>query len=198
LPSGADSDTNDGRKHDSGQRQKGISMKHLSLLAAGIAAIAITAACSKGPEQRQPGMYETTAKITSLQLTGAPPEVQARANTQVGQSRSTSECLTAEQARDPLAQMRQMMAQQGATANCRFSDQTFSGGTIRVHATCPAAAGGSAEVSLEGSFTETTMQATMTMNAQGPASAAMPGVTGMRIVAESMSRRTGDCPGAAH
>src|SRR6476659_801950 len=124
-------------------------MKHISLLAAGIAAIAITAACSKGgPDQRQPGMYETTAKITSLQLTGAPPEVQARANTQVGQSRSTSECLTAEQARDPLSQMRQMMSQQGATANCRFSDQTFSGGTIRVHATCPAAAGGSAEVSL--------------------------------------------------
>jgi len=174
-------------------------MKQLIPLAAGVSAILVTA-CSgggNGPAQRQPGMWESKAKITSLQLTGAAPEMQARANSQVGQERSTSECLTPEQARDPLAQMRQMMSQQGATANCRFSDQTFAGGTIRVRASCPAAGGGSAEVSIEGNFTETTMQATMTMNAQGPASAAMPGVTGLRIVAETQARRTGDCPGGA-
>ena len=174
-------------------------MKQSVLLAAGVSAILI-AACSKGgngPAQRQAGMWETKAKVTSIQLTGAPPEIQARANSQVGQERTASECLTAEQARDPIAQMRQMMAQQGPTANCTFSDQVFSGGTIRVHGRCPAAGGGSAEIALDGSFTETTMQATMNVTAQGPASAQMPGVTGMRIAMETQSRRTGDCPGGA-
>lgn len=175
-------------------------MKKQSILLAASVAVILIAACSKGGNgtaQRQPGMWETKAKITSLQLTGAPAEVQARANTQVGQERTASECLTPEQARDPLAQMRQMMAQQGSTSNCTFSDQTFAGGIIRVHGTCPAAGGGSAEITLEGTFTETTMQATMNVNASGPASAAMPGVTGMRIAMETSGRRTGDCPGGA-
>jgi hypothetical protein len=172
-------------------------MKQLILLAAGVSVI-LVAGCSRGgPQQRQPGMWETRAKITSIQLTGAPAEIQARANSQVGQERTASECLTPEQARDPIAQMRSMMAQQGPTANCTFSDQVFSGGTIRVHGTCPAAGGGSAEIALDGTFTETTMQATMNVNAQGPASAQMPGVTGMRIAMETQSRRTGDCPGTA-
>ena len=176
-------------------------MKRLIVLAAGIAAITVTAACNRdggggaggGAAQRQPGQWESTAKVTAIQLTGAPPEIQARANSQVGQTRTGSECLTPEQARDPLAQMRRLMAQQGPTANCTFSDQVFSGGTIRIHGTCPAAGGGSAEIALDGTFTATTMQATMTVNAQGPASAAMPGVTGMRITAEMNGRRTGEC-----
>jgi hypothetical protein len=182
------------------KKKRGFPMKQSILLAAGVAAI-LVGACSKGGNgtaQRQPGMWETKAKITSLQLTGAPPEIQARANSQVGQERTASECLTPEQARDPVGQMRQMMAAQGSmAANCTFSDQTFAGGVIRVHGTCPAAGGGSAEINLEGTFTETTMQATMNVNASGPASAAMPGVTGMRIAMETQGRRTGECPGGA-
>ncbi len=175
---------------------------HLMSLTA-IATTALLVACSggdgnsaggNGPAQRQPGMWESTAKITQLQLTGGPPEVQARANSQVGQARTASECLTPEQARDPLAQMRRMMAQSGSTQNCTFSDQVFNGGVIRIRGRCPAAGGGSAEITLEGSFTETTMRATMNVNAQGPASAEMPGVTGMRIAMDMTGRRTGECP----
>jgi hypothetical protein len=175
-----------------------------SIHSAGLTALAATTmlvACSgggggNGPAQRQPGMWETKAKVTQLQITGAPPEMQARANAQIGQERTSSECLTAEQARDPLAQMRQMMSQQGATANCRFSDQVFAGGTIRIRASCPAAGGGSADIAVEGTFTETTMTATMTMNAQGPADPSAGGATGMRMTAETSGRRTGDCPGS--
>jgi hypothetical protein len=166
-----------------------------------LATTAILAACSgggggggNGPAQRQPGMWETKAKITQLQLTGAPAEIQARANSQVGQERSTSECLTPEQARDPLAQMRRMMAAQGATQNCTFSDQVFSGGTINIRGRCPAAGGGSAEIALTGTFTETTMTATMNVTAQGPADPSVGGATGMRLTAETSGRRTGECP----
>jgi hypothetical protein len=176
-------------------------MKRSIVLAAGIAAITVTAACNKdgggAAVQRQPGQWESTAKITTIQLTGAAPEIQARANSQVGQTHTGSECLTAEAARDPMAQMRQMMAQQGPAANCQFTDQVFAGGTIRIRATCPAAAGGSAELSVDGTYTATTMQATMSVNAQGPAAATMPGVTGMRLTMETTGRRTGECTGGA-
>jgi hypothetical protein len=52
-------------------------------------------------------------------------------------------------------------------------------------------------VSLEGSYTETTLEANLTMNAQGAANAAMPGVTGMNMAAEMRSRRVGDCTSPA-
>lgn len=169
-----------------------------------LATSAILAACSgggaaggNGPAQRQPGLWETKAKITQLQITGGAPEFQARANAQVGQERTASECLTAEQARDPLAQMRAMMAQQGPTANCTFSDQVFTGGVINVRGRCPAAGGGSAEIALTGTFTETTMTATMNVTASGAPDPAMGGATGMRITLDTTGRRTGECAGGA-
>lgn len=168
-----------------------------------LATSAILAACSggggggNGPAQRQPGLWETKAKITQLQITGGAPEIQARANAQVGQERTQNECLTPEQARDPLAQMRAMMAQQGPTANCTFSDQVFTGGVINIRGRCPAAGGGSAEIALTGTFTETTMTATMNVTAQGQPDPSMGGATGMRITAETSGRRTGDCAGPA-
>ena len=65
--------------------------------------------------------------------------------------------------------MRRLMQQQGPTANCTFSDQVFSGGTINIRGRCPAAGGGSAQIALTGTFTETTMTARMNVTAQGPA-----------------------------
>ena len=167
------------------------------LLAVSIAAIAMTAGCNRGgAAQRQPGQWETVTTIKSIEMPGAPPQVLEQVRAQVGQAQTQRECVTAEQARDPLAQMRRMLSQ-GNIGNCNFSDQVFAGGTIRVRGTCSPGAGGTAQVSLEGSFTETTLEANMTMNAQGPASASMPGVTGMNMTAEIRGRRVGDCPGGA-
>ena len=179
---------------------------HLASLAA-IASTTMLIACSggggnnatasgSGPANRQPGLWETSAKVTALELTGASPEMQARANARVGQVQTANECVTPEMVRDPVAQMRAMMARQGATANCQFLDQVWGGGVIRVRARCPAAQGGSAEIAIEGSFTETTMRATMNVTASGPASAEMPGVTGLRLTAETNGRRVGECPGS--
>lgn len=170
------------------------------LLAVSIAAIAVAGGCSQGggngAAQRQPGEWESITTIKSIDIPGAPPEVQARIRSQVGVAQTTRECLTAEQARDPLGQMRQMVSR-GNSGNCTFSDQVFAGGTIHVRGTCNPAAGGTAEVTLEGTFTDTTLQANMNMNAQGPAGAAMPGVTSMRVAAEVRGRRIGDCTSPA-
>jgi hypothetical protein len=178
-------------------------MKRSILLAVSITAITVAAGCSKGgpgggsgAAQRQPGQWESVTTIKSIDIPGAPPQVLAQVRAQVGQAQTTRECLTADQARDPLAQMRRMLSQ-GNSGNCNFTDQVFAGGTIRIRGTCNPAAGGTAQVSLEGTFTETTLEANMTMNAQGPAGAAMPGVTSMNMAAEVRGRRVGDCAGGA-
>ena len=178
-------------------------MKRSILLAASIAAIAITAGCNRGgpgggggATQRQAGQWESVTTIKSIDIPGAPPEVLQQVRAQVGQAQTQRECLTAEQARDPLAQMRRMLSQ-GNTGNCNFTDQVFAGGTIRIRGTCNPPGGGSAQVGLEGTFTETTLEANLTMNAQGPAGAAMPGVTSMNMTAEVRGRRVGDCAAGA-
>jgi hypothetical protein len=177
-------------------------MKRSILLAVSVAAITIAAGCSKGggggngASQRQPGQWESVTTIKSMDIPGAPPQVLPQVHAQVGQAETQRECLTAEQTRDPMAQMRRMLSQ-GNTGNCNFTDQVFAGGTIRIRGTCNPPGGGTAQVSLEGSFTATTLEANLTMNAQGPAGAAMPGVTSMNMTAEVRGRRVGDCPGGA-
>ena len=166
-------------------------MKHASMLAVGIAAIAITAACSKGPDHQQPGEWETIATLKSAEMPGAPPQVAEMMRARVGQSQTQRECLTPERARDPLGEMRRMLAQSGGQG-CNFTDQVFGGGTIRIRGTCQAPGGqGSLQLSMDGSFTETTLQATMTVNAQGA------GGAGMNASTEMRSRRIGDCTSPA-
>ncbi len=170
-------------------------MKRSIILAAGVAATAVAAGCSSGgPDQRQPGEWETITEIKALEVPGAAPDMQARARAQIGQSQTARECLTEEAARDPIRQLRQMMAQ-GPSSNCQFSDQVFRGGTIRIRATCAAAGGGgSAEFSVDGGFTAITLESTVIMNAQGAGVASVPGATGMRLTANVRGRRVGDCP----
>lgn len=171
-------------------------MKHFSMLAAGIAVVAITAACSRGADQRQPGEWETAVTLKSMEIPGAPQQMAEMMRGRVGQTQTGRECLTPEKARDPMGDMRRMLSQ-GSGQNCNFTDQTFSGGTIRIHGTCPGPNGQSGEVSLEGSYTETTLQATMNVNIQGAPGASIPGATGMRMSAEVRGRRIGECTSPA-
>jgi hypothetical protein len=170
-------------------------MKRLIILAPAIALIA--AGCSQGgADELQPGQWETVTTMKSIEIPGAPPEAQAQLRSQVGRAQTNQECMTPERARNPVQQMRQMMAQ-GQTANCRFSDEVFGGGVIRIRATCPGPNGqGSGTVSVEGTFTATTIQATLSVSAEG-ANPAMPGATGMRMTADIRGRRVGDCPAGA-
>lgn len=165
-------------------------MKHVSLLAAGIAAVALTAACSRGADRQQPGEWETIQTIKSVEAPGA-PQMAEMARARIGQSQTQRQCLTEEGTRDPVGEMRRMLAQNGGS-NCTFTDQVFGGGTIRVRGTCPGPNGqGSMELAMDGSFTETTLQATLTVNLQAP------GGVGMRATTEMRSRRIGDCTSPA-
>jgi hypothetical protein len=148
---------------------------------------------ASGTETMQPGQWEMAVQVRSIEVPGAPPQAQAQIRSGVGRTQTNQDCLTPERARNPRQDMRQMMAQ-GRAANCRFTDQVFGGGVIRIRATCPGPAGqgSSAQVSMEGSFTGTTLQATLAISAQG-ANPAMPGATGMRMTADIRGRRVGEC-----
>ncbi|MEA3014463.1 MAG: hypothetical protein QOD42_3008 [Sphingomonadales bacterium] len=143
----------------------------------------------------QPGQWEMAAQMTSVEIPGASPEAQAEVRRQIGQPQTSRECITPEQSRNPLAQMREMLAQ-GEGANCRFTDQVHGNGVIRIRGTCPGPGGrGSAQVAMEGSFTATTMQMTLTINAQGT-NPATPGTSGMRMSVALSGHRVGECPAA--
>jgi hypothetical protein len=142
----------------------------------------------------QPGLWEMAVELKSIEIPGAPPETQARMSSEVGRSQVNQECMTAEQARNPIQEMREGMARSQA-ASCRFFDEVFADGVIRIRATCPATAvgGSGGEISMEGSFTATTLQATLNVSTQGP-NPAMQGATGIRMTTDIRGRRVGECP----
>jgi hypothetical protein len=167
-------------------------MKRLILFAPAIALAGIAAGCSKA-DQLQPGQWEMGLQLKTLEMPGAPPEMVAQLRSAMSQSQPARSCLTAEEARNPLAQMREMVVQ-GQAANCRFTDEVFGGGVIRIRATCPGSGGrGGGQMSMEGSFTATTLNATLTARGSSPR---VPGAT-MNMTAEITGRRTGDCAAGA-
>ena len=169
-------------------------MTRFCMLAAGIAAIAITA-CSRGPEHIQAGEWEMRMKLTDFDAPGAPAQMVAASRAQLNQEQTTRSCITPEQASNPLRDVRTAMTQMPAGANCTTEEDRFAGGVIRLRLTCRPTNGqqGQATVAMDGSFSETTLQATMTMNAQGtdPSGAQR----SLRVNSEVRGIRVGDCPG---
>jgi hypothetical protein len=174
---------------------KGDRMRRFCMLAVGIAAIAITA-CSRGPEHIQAGEWEMRMKLTDFDAPGAPAEMVASSRAQLNQERTTRSCITPEQATNPLRDVRAAMTQVPAGASCNTEEDRFAGGVIRLRVTCRATNGqqGQATIAMDGSFSETTLQATMTMTAQGtePGGAQRT----LRVNSEVRGIRVGDCPGS--
>ena len=165
-------------------------MKRLVLWAP---SLALLAACSGGgSDQIQPGMWETTSRMTDVEVPGMPPAMAEQMKAQMAnQTQTQSQCITPEQAANPAGSM---LSQGEDAQGCTFSDSTFSGGVIRVRGTCPGPAGaGTATMSWEGSYTATTMEGAITAEVQAP-----PGPEGgpqtIRMSGTLSSRRTGDCP----
>jgi uncharacterized protein DUF3617 len=150
--------------------------------------IALLFACSPSAVALQPGMWETTIQFTSIDVPGAPPAQLTAMRAMMGQPQTRSECMTPEQAANPA---QRMMNPEG-TNGCQFSDSTFAGGTIRVHGTCQAQGRGSSQTSMEGTYTATTIQATISSDMHPPAGTAGP--QSVHMAGTISARRTGDCP----
>lgn len=165
-------------------------MKRLLILAP---AILLVASCSRGPDRIQAGQWEMTFTMTSLEVPGAPPEAQARMRQGLNRPETNRACISAEQAANPMAELRRMMSQNQQSSGCRFTDETYGGGVIRIHATCQQPGSPArGDVAIDGTFTTTTLDATLTASGQGLPTGG--GAQSGRIGASIRGRRVADCP----
>ena len=151
--------------------------------------IGLLFACSPSAVSLQPGMWETTIQFTSIDVPGAPPAELAAMRAMMGRPQVHSECMTPAEAANPAQRMMNPSSNGNA---CQFSDSTFAAGTIRVHGSCQAPGRGTSQTSMEGSYTATTMQATLSSEMHPPAGT--PGPQQVRMTGTLSARRTGDCP----
>jgi hypothetical protein len=147
---------------------------------------------ASGARAMQPGQWEMTTQVTSVEMPGAPPAAQAQLRAQQGQTQTDRRCITPEQAANPT---RNLVGSGPQSRNCQFSDTTFAGGVIRIRATCRQPGGpGRAEMAMEGAFTETTLDGRLTVTAVGPNMTGGPGTQTVRASSTVRGRRVGDCP----
>jgi hypothetical protein len=163
-------------------------MKKLALFAP---AIVLAAACSGGSASLQPGQWEHSMQFTSIEAPGVPEAQLAQMRQMMGRPQTMSSCMTPQQAANPTGNM---LNPQGGGQNCTFSENVFTGGAIRVHGTCQQPGGGSAQMNMDGTYTATTMNVTLSSEVTMPPG--MPGPRTVRMSGTMTGRRTGDCAAA--
>jgi hypothetical protein len=154
------------------------------------ASVAEVAAATRGAVKLEPGKWETTVAILSVEGPGLPPGM-ADAMKQQMQGKKVETCLTPEQAAQPPQDML------GAAKNCTYEKFTMGGGAMSGTLVCkngPGMPPGEMRASMSGKFASTsydvTSESTMTM----PAVAGAPiGGGKMTTKTQVIGKRVGDC-----
>lgn len=140
----------------------------------------------------QPGEWETTQEIVDIAVDGAPEGMPAGMfEAMKGRKTTLKTCITPEQAEKPDADF--LTAQKDS--KCTYSGFRMSGGTMKGTVTCPGAEGGSANVTMDGSYTPDSYAMNMEMQSEGMGGARMPGMT-MHMKMRTTGRRIGECTAA--
>ncbi len=142
-----------------------------------------------GDVSLQPGQWETTVQFTSIEVPGMPEQAVAQMREMMSRPQTRSECITPQQAANPAGNM----MSGGAGNACTFTENTFAAGAIRVRGSCQQPGQGTAQMSMEGTYTATTMQANISSEVQAPAGATPGGPQSVRMSGTFSSRRTGEC-----
>src|SRR5205085_12559695 len=120
---------------------KGTLMKRAIFLTPFV--LAAMAGCAPAPNQIQAGQWELVTEVVSLDVPGATADQQRQIRQQVGTRQSPPpQCISETEARTLVENMRR------APPTCRVSDETYAGGVMRTHLTCPPQAPGQPEISL--------------------------------------------------
>ena len=144
--------------------------------------VMLVAACGNTYEV-QPGQWEMTTRFSSVEIPGMPPAMAQQMQAQLAnRPQVQTTCITPAQAANPAGGMFSRDPQ-----GCTFTEQTFSGGTIRVRGSCQTPGQGQTQMSYEGRYTQTTMEGNLTAEVSG-------GPQNMRMAGTMTGRRTGDCP----
>lgn len=173
---------------------KGKAMDYRMIGAAGLLALA---ACGGGgganmsaeevaeelsETKLQPGRWEMTQEVISVEAPGMPKEALA----QMSPPKATNiTCITPEQASAPKAEI--LAAQQNGS--CTYSNWSMSGGRMKGTMSCSGAGmPGKMVTSIDGEYRETSYDLTVESKMDG-----VPG--GMTLKARTTARRLGECTG---
>jgi hypothetical protein len=165
-------------------------MKRLRIL---LPLIALVAACARAPDRIQPGRWEFEVVTTEIDAPGLPAEAQQQARSTLNQPQISRECVTPDNAANPLRELREQLTRsQGMT--CRTSDDSFSRGVIRFRASCGSSNGGPGQLqfTIEGRFEAITLLASVALNAEVPNPNGS-GTLTVRTRSTLRGRRVGDC-----
>jgi hypothetical protein len=147
-----------------------------------------------GPRARsmQPGQWEITSQMTSVEAPGMPPAALAQMRAQLASQRQTQlQCITPEQAANPA---RNLVGRDAGRQGCQFPSTTFADGLIRISAICRQPGGpASMRMALDGSFTATELNGTLSVEMTGPRTGGG-GTQAVRMTGLMAGRRIGDCP----
>lgn len=155
-------------------------------------AVVLLAACGGGGagDSIQPGQWEMVTEMTSVEAPGAPPALVEQMRASMASQRQTqSQCITAEQARNP---SRNMMGSQNP-AGCEFSDTTWSGGNIRIRANCRPPGSPPVQMSVEGTYTAQAINNRINVSMEMPNPTGAGAAIQLRLQGRMTGRRTGDC-----
>lgn len=143
----------------------------------------------------QPGQWEMTARVVSIEMPGAPPALQEQIRSQSRRADTSRTCITPEQAANPLNEF-QRMATSMPGQTCQISENVFSAGVIRFAMTCQASgeAPSSTRMSMTGQYAATSIDVSLAFDVENPGEGA-PGQT-LRMRSSLTGRRLGDCPPA--
>ena len=152
------------------------------------ASVADVAAATQNAVSLQPGKWETSVTILSLEGPGLPPGMAtAMKSRMAGQKVET--CLTPEQAAKPPQDML------GAAKNCTYEKFEMSGGKMSGSLVCknaPGMPGGDMRATMSGNFASTSYDVTSESTMSMPA---MPGRAGGAVTTKTQvtGKRLGDC-----
>ena len=174
-----------------------------------IACTAVLAACNKGPDVNvknasvgevaekvreaagsgslvEPGKWQSKVTVLDVDMPGMPPQFAQRMKETIGkvQAATTETCLTEADVKKP---KEDFFA--GRNKNCRYDHFTMSGGTIDAVMNCKAEQGGTMTMTVKGTYSSDSYDATMAMDMAGGRQG------GMHMKSRIESHRLGQCTG---
>src|SRR4029078_5662766 len=144
-------------------------------------------AATAGQSLVETGKWETKVSVLDVDIPGMPAQMAAQMKRTMGtmQEHSFTSCLTEEDVRRP---KEDFFA--GRNKDCRYDHFTMSGGKIDAALRCDGKPSGAMTMTINGSYSRDSYEATMAMNVSGGREG------GMKIRSHSQSHRVGQCSAA--
>jgi hypothetical protein len=160
-----------------------------AVLLSGYASLATQGSSDVATPGIEPGQWEMVTEITAIEVPGAPEEILQQMQSSLAEQRHVdSQCITPEEARNPSANM---MGSQNP-AGCEFGDTTWSGGAIRIRATCRPS-GQSMQMAIDGTYAVRQIDSRIDVNMDIAGSSEAEAPLHVRLLGRMTGRRTGEC-----